>query len=372
MSRVRIIENYEMSSPRDGKAVSSRKYLLSTGKIRSRPTDTDHEDLRDIGEFGLINRIRKWFSTSDPALIRGIGDDVAVIGLGKKVWLVTTDLLIEDIHFELDWIDPFHLGRKALLVNLSDIAAMGGVPKYFVISLGVPEHLPLSFLSSFYRGLKDGATRFSVALIGGDTSVSEKVIVNICLLGEGKKERLLFRNGAQVGDDLFVSGTLGDAALGLKILQKMGRQAEPKGLIRRHHSPSPRIQLGQALANHHGITAMIDVSDGLLIDTHHLMEESKVGARIWEDRIPLSKLYQKCVHSFSKFPYEFALRGGEDYELLFTARPEMRKRISELSASLKIPITQIGQVVPEQKGLRLIKKNGKEYTPSHLGFEHFK
>jgi thiamine-monophosphate kinase len=142
-------------------------------------------ELREIGEFGLINRIRKWTSTSDPALLKGIGDDVAVIETGAKVWLVTTDLLIEDIHFELTWTDPFHLGRKALFVNLSDIAAMGGIPKYFLISLGLPENLPLPFISLFYRGLKDGAKRFGVDLIGGDTSLSKKIIINICLLGEG-------------------------------------------------------------------------------------------------------------------------------------------------------------------------------------------
>jgi thiamine-monophosphate kinase len=329
-------------------------------------------DLREIGEFGLINRIRKWTSTSNPALLKGIGDDVAVIETGKKLWLVTTDLLIEDIHFELIWIDPFHLGRKALFVNLSDIAAMGGIPKYFLISLGVPQNLSLSFLSSFYRGLKDGTKRFGVDLIGGDTSVSRKIIINICLLGEAKRGSVLFRSGARVGDDLFVSGTLGDAALGLKILQKNGLRGKPKGLTRKHHSPSPRIQLGQALATHHWATAMIDVSDGLLIDTNHLLEESGVGARIWEDRIPLSKLYQKWIHFFSKSPYRFALSGGEDYELLFTVPPEMRKRISHLALSLKIPITQIGKIVPKKEGLHLIRKDGKKYSPSHLGFEHFK
>jgi len=329
-------------------------------------------ELQEIGEFGLINRIRKWTSTSDPALLKGIGDDVAVIETGAKVWLVTTDLLIEDIHFELTWTDPFHLGRKALFVNLSDIAAMGGIPKYFLISLGVPKDLPLPFISLFYRGLKDGAKRFGVDLIGGDTSLSKKIIINICLLGEGKKGSLLFRSGARIGDDLFVSGTLGDAALGLKILQKNGLRGRLKGLIKKHLSPSPRIQLGQALARNHWATAMIDVSDGLLIDTNHLLEESGVGARIWEDRIPLSKLYQKWIHSFSKSPYQFALSGGEDYELLFTAPPEMRKRISHLALSLKIPITQIGKIFPKREGLHLVGKDGKEYSPSRLGFEHFK
>ena len=329
-------------------------------------------DLHEIGEFGLIGRIRRWVATSDPALIKGIGDDVAVIEMGSKALLVTTDILIEDIHFQRSWIDPYRLGKKALIVNLSDIAAMGGTPKYFLISIGLPKNLPLSFISSFYRGLKEGAKRFQVDLIGGDTSLSQKIVINICLLGEGKKGRLLFRSSAEVGDDLFVSGTLGDAALGLRILQKRGLKGGPKGLIEKHLSPFPRIELGQTIAQHRWASSMIDVSDGLLIDTNHLLEESKVGARIWEDRIPLSRLYRKWVRFFSKDPYQMALSGGEDYELLFTAPPEMRKRILDLALSLKIPITRIGEILPQKGGFQVIREDGKAYSPSYIGFDHFK
>jgi thiamine-monophosphate kinase len=329
-------------------------------------------DLREIGEFGLINQIRKWITSSDPALIQGIGDDVAVIEMESKVLLVTTDILIEDIHFNRSWIDPYSLGSKALAVNLSDIAAMGGIPKYFLISIGLPKNLPLSFISSFYRGLKKEAKRFRVELIGGDTSLSQKIVINICLLGEGRKRDLLFRKGARVGDDLFVSGTLGDAALGLKILQEKKKIKGAEGLIKKHLSPCPRVKMGQAIAKHHWATAMIDVSDGLLIDTSHLLQESGVGVQVWEDRILLSRLYQKWVHSFSKDPFQFALSGGEDYELLFTAPIEMRKRISSLSRSLKIPITRIGEILPKKEGLHIIRKDGKDYSPSRLGFEHFK
>lgn len=333
---------------------------------------TKEKDLRQIGEFGLINRIRKWITSSDPALIQGIGDDVAVIEMGKKALLVTTDILIEDIHFDRSWSDPCSLGRKSLAVNLSDIASMGGIPKYFLVSIGLPKNLPLSFISSFYRGLKQEAKKFRVELIGGDTSLSQKIIINICLLGEGKKRDLLFRKGAKVGDDLFVSGTLGDAALGLKILQEKNKIKGSEGLIKKHFSPSPRLKLGQAIAKHHYADAMIDISDGLLIDTSHLLEESGAGARIWEDRIPLSNLYRKWVRSFSKDPLRFAFSGGEEYELLFTAPPEMRKRISSLSHSLKIPITRIGEILHKKEGLHIIRKDGKDYSPSRLGFEHFK
>src|SRR4030043_810817 len=255
-------------------------------------------NLQDVGEFGLIKRIRKRMSASDSAVIQGIGDDVAVIETANKALLVTTDILIEGSHFGRSWIDPYRLGKKALVVNLSDIAAMGGTPKYFLISLGLPKDLSLSFISSFYRGLKEEARRFCVDLLGGDTSLSQKIVINICLLGEGKKKDLLFRRGAKVGDDLFVTGTLGDAALGLRILQEK-KKMEPHGqspwspatgikglggLIKRHLSPSPRLKLGQAIAKHHYADAMIDISDGLLIDTSHLLEESGAGARICGDR----------------------------------------------------------------------------------------
>jgi thiamine-monophosphate kinase len=331
--------------------------------------------LQEIGEFGLISRIRKWAPSSDPALIQGIGDDVAVFELGErgaKALLATTDILIQDIHFDLSWIDPSQLGEKALAVNISDIASMGGTPKYFLISIGLPKNLPLSFISSFYHGLRKEAKRFRVELIGGDTSLSQKIVINICLLGEGRKKDLIYRRGARVGDDLYISGTLGDAALGLKILQEKGNMKGVERLIKRHLSPCPRLKLGQAIAKHHWATAMIDVSDGLLMDTSHLLQESGVGVRVWEDRIPLSKLYQKWIHSFSKDPFQLALSGGEDYELLFTSSPKMRERISSLARSLKIPITRIGEILPIKEGLHIVKRNGKDYSPSRLGFDHFR
>ncbi len=310
--------------------------------------------------------------TSDPSLIQGIGDDVAVFETGRKVFLATTDILIEGIHFERTWIDPYHLGKKALAVNLSDIAAMGGTPRYFLLSLGLPKGLTLSFVARFYRGLKKMAKQFEVDLIGGDTSLSQKVIINICLLGEGERRNLLYRKGSNVGDDLFVTGTLGDSALGLRMLRRKDLREKPEGLIARHLSPIPRIDLGKAIARQRLATAMIDVSDGLLIDTNHLLEENGKGVRIREDWIPLSTLYRKYISSYSKDYYQMALSGGEDYELLFTARPEMRGKISSLALIYKIPVTRIGEILPSKKGIRIVRKDGTEYFPTHLGFDHFK
>jgi thiamine-monophosphate kinase len=332
-------------------------------------------DLRDIGEFGLIHRIAGWTAQPDPALVQGIGDDVAVIGMDGKndrCLLATTDLLIEDVDFKRSWTNPLLLGKKALAVNLSDIAAMGGTPSYFLISLGLPRKISLSFVSSFYRGLKEAAKRHGVLLVGGDLSVSQKIVINICLLGEGKRKELLFRNGAKAGDDLFVSGTLGDSALGLEILKKEGPKGKPEGLIGRHLSPVPRTELGRVISQQRLASAMIDVSDGLFLDASHLLDSSRVGARIREDCIPLSKLYRKHIRFYSKDSHRFALTGGEDYELLFTASPEKKERILSLAGALKIPITWIGKILPRKEGFRIVGLNGKEYSPPRPGFEHFK
>jgi thiamine-monophosphate kinase len=329
-------------------------------------------DLRKIGEFGLLRRVREWAKASDPSLIQGIGDDVAVFEAGEKALLATTDILVEDVHFGRAWVNPYFLGKKALAVNLSDIAAMGGTPKYFLLTLGLPKDLDLSFVSRFYRGLRDMAKPFRVDLIGGDTSFSPKIIVNICLLGEGRKKELLYRKGARVGDDLFVTGTLGDSALGLKIVEKKGLMGRPEGLVRRHLLPTPKVGLGQAIGRQRLATAMIDVSDGLLIDTSHLLEESRKGVRIWENRVPLSRLYRKYVSSYSRNTYDLALSGGEDYELLFTASPKMRRKIFSLGRSYSIPITCIGEILATGDGFRVIRTDGTEYFPSRLGFDHFK
>lgn len=306
-----------------------------------------------------------------PEVVRGIGDDVAVIEMGKKALLLTTDILIEDIHFERSWTNPYLLGKKALAVNLSDIAAMGGTPKYFLITLGLPKTVPISYVAHFYRGLREMTRRYQVDLVGGDTSLSQKITINICLIGEGTKENLLFRNGAKVGDDLYVSGTLGDSALGLKILQDKSNPKKPAGLIKKHLSPTPRLELGQALGRKKIASAMIDVSDGLLSDALHILEESKVGARILENHIPLSSLYRRWINAYSKHFYQIALSGGEDYELLFTASPKWKATIQSLARSLNVPITCVGEILPQKEGVQLIGKGGKKAVLNGLGFDHF-
>jgi thiamine-monophosphate kinase len=330
-------------------------------------------DLRGLGEFGLIEQIARWTPRRVPGLVKGIGDDVAVIRTeGQKCLLATTDLLVEGIDFHRSWADPYLLGKKALAVNLSDIAAMGGTPRFYLVSLGLPPGTPLPFVSSLYRGLKAASRRYRVHLAGGDLSRSRKILINICLLGEGKKEDLLFRSGARPGDDLYVSGTLGDSALGLKLLRKKGLPSIPRGLRERHLSPIPRIELGQAISRGRVATAMIDISDGLLLDTSHLLQSSRVGGQIWEECIPLSRLYLKYIGSKPAGLYRLALSGGEDYELLFTAPPEKRERVLSLSTALKTRISRIGKILPRSSGLHILDRTGREVSPSRLGFEHFR
>jgi len=331
-------------------------------------------DLGQIGEFGLLQRIRRWAGKTSSRVVQGIGDDVAVMetkGRSRFCLLATTDMLVEDVDFRRSWADPYRLGKKALAVNLSDIAAMGGRPLYFLISLGLPRDIPVSFVSSFYRGLREGGRRHKTLLVGGDLTLSRKIVINICLIGEGRRDLLVYRKGARPGDDLFVSGTLGDAALGLMILFRKGPHGEGRRLINRHLNPTPRLELGQALSQKRLVSAMIDVSDGLLLDLSHLLEASQVGAQVLEGSLPLSKLYRRYIHSYSDDFYALALRGGEDYELLFTASAKNRERILSLSKDLKTPITWIGKILPPKEGLRILRKDGTSYVPRSRGYEHF-
>lgn len=332
-------------------------------------------ELRELGEFGLLQRIRKWVVHGSSKVVQGIGDDVAVVemaGRSGSCLLVTTDMLVEDVDFRRSWADPLRLGKKALAVNLSDIAAMGGKPLYFLVSLGLPRDIPVSFVSSLYRGLKETARRYQTHLVGGDLTLSRKIVINVCLLGEGPKDRLVYRKGARPGDDLYVTGTLGDAALGLRILLRGGPCGEAKGLVDRHLNPTPRLEVGQALSRERLASAMIDVSDGLLLDLSHLLEASQVGARVMEENLPLSRLYRRHIRSYSNGLYPLALRGGEDYELLFTASAEKKERILSLSRNLKTPITWIGKMVARREGLRIVRDDGTSYVPRWRGFEHFK
>ena len=325
--------------------------------------------LSRLGEFGFIDRIRRRTPLGRGVRI-GIGDDAAWVENPVGSSLVTADVLIEDIHFKLRWTSLFDLGHKALAVNLSDIAAMGGVPAYVILSLGIPANFDSEQIDAFYRGYTALATKVGVALVGGDTNVSKALVVSICVIGHAPY-RPVRRSGAKVGDDIYITGTVGDSALGLFLLQRritgLKRPLLAK-LLARHHRPTPRLSAGAELAKNRLATAMIDVSDGLMQDLGHICRASGTGATIWEKRLPLSPAYQALA---GKVGTRYALSGGEDYELLFCARARNRGRIHTLAQRLHLPMTRIGVCARPEKGLAVINGVGKPVSACMKGYDHF-
>lgn len=352
-------------------------HILKTQKLRIQ--NPKPETLHDIGEFGLIKRIARRSKRRDAAVMVGIGDDAAVIGAKANrgaPLLVTTDSLVEDIHFRRHY-PPEALGWKALSVNISDIAAMGGVPRYYLLSLSIPGRLKLEYIDLFCRGMADAAKRYGLSLIGGDTTSSpDKIYISITVLGHASKNVLL-RNGAKPGDAVFVTGTLGDSAIGLRILEEAGsrvrgRESDDRGdrsekLIERHLRPNPRVKEGVMLAKSGMVTSMIDISDGLLADLGHICEESMVGASIRVDRIPLSTAFKAVSEKYDGLG--LALSGGEDYELLFTVGSDAVGMFLNYAKGIKC--TRIGDVV-KGKGVEVLGRNGTRYPTEIRGFEHFK
>ncbi len=326
--------------------------------------------LEDIGEFGLIELIRKEQSPQGGEVLVGIGDDTAVIKQGGDDYLLLTcDALVEGVHFHLDYTAYRELGWKAMAVNLSDIASMGGVPKYALVSLCLPPLTDPLKVKEFYWGLRELGERFGVGIVGGDTTSSPVLMVSIALIGRVRKEHLVTRSGARSGDSLLVTGTLGGAEGGLKLL-KRGRPY-PKGMegiIRRHLTPMPRLKEAKLLVENLEPTAMIDISDGLALDLSHLIEESGVGAEIWREKIPLHPQAEEVAKILGGSPYDFALYGGEDYELLFTLPPDQVERARELLK--ETDLTSIGQILPSDEGL-VISVGGQKSPLVVKGYDHF-
>jgi thiamine-monophosphate kinase len=337
--------------------------------------------LKEIGEFGLINWVRGKTPLRDPDIAAGIGDDAAVVTLSKgAVRLITTDILIEDIHFRLAYTDPLRLGKKALSINLSDIAAMGGIPQYFLLSMGLPPHLSFTWVEEFFQGIQELAGQYNLSLIGGDTSLARKLIINITVIGRGKRGRVIYRKGAKTGHQIMVTGTLGNAALGLRILKSRGGSPDISRtcygdlaeLTEKHLSPTPRIAEGLLIAENRLASAMIDISDGLIADLGHILEESHVGAKIWISRLPLSEAYVKMAPQYTPRDIDLAVSGGEDYELLFTTPRSKRGKLLDLFGQYGLRVTHIGEIVDPRYGLRLLQDDGREYTLRKKGYDHFR
>ena len=282
---------------------------------------------------------------TDKSVIKGIGDDTAVVKCCQdKALLFTCDLLIEDIHFKIKETTPYEIGWKALGCSLSDIAAMGGVPLYALISLGLPKNLRLEFVEGIYRGINKLAQIFKVNIIGGDTNSSSKLIIDVFMVGEAQPHKIVYRKGAQKNDLIAVTGTLGNS-------YKSGK----------HSKFLPRLKEGQFLVHNFKINSMIDISDGLSSDLHHILRQSNKGAIIFEHDIPFSK-----DATFSQ-----ALNEGEDFELLFTLSEREALRLSRKAKKLNFPVSFIGTIIERPRKLFLFNKQDKFEELRPEGFRHF-
>jgi thiamine-monophosphate kinase len=329
----------------------------------------DYLKLQDLGEFKLIDRIRQQV-VNGAGVHRGIGDDAAVLSLPDGHHLLTsTDLLIEDVHFRHDWTDCEALGHKAVAVNLSDIAAMGGTPRYLYLGLACPGETDLDDIYAFTKGALDEAERYNVTLVGGDTCRSPGPwMISVTIEGSAPVSQAICRDGAQPGDLIMVSGTLGDSALALRLLQE-GKSPEA-ALSTCHHRPTAQVELGRLLGEKRLVRAMIDISDGLAGDLEHILQASQVNGLIEERKLPLSEVFRRHTERKPDLR-ELALYGGEDYQLLFTVAPEKATAVAALGAELKLSITPIGVICEGSGALSLQDKAGAVRPILVRGYDHF-
>ncbi|MGA1875790.1 MAG: thiamine-phosphate kinase [bacterium] len=358
--------------------------------------------LKISGEFQLIKYIqRKVPPLQDKRVILGIGDDSAVLQEAEgKYLLVTTDMLVENVHFNCLYSSFRQIGKKALLVNISDIAAMGGEPKFALVSLALSPHLLRKDFHELIQGMVEIAGAYSILILGGDTNASYPsqnppsdlkdlknppagLIINITLLGEVSPEHLVTRRGAQKGDFILLTGQVGGSAAGLDLLHALKNPAlgdsrlNPEelggeGNIQRHRVPMVRLAESRIISQNLLATAMIDVSDGLAGDLRHLCQQAGAGAMLWIDQLPVSEETKKIAQAFHKPYLSYALSGGEDYELLFTCHPDRAREARQLiEQGTGTQVSIIGRITDKYEGIRLIDSHGHTVPAPESGFDHF-
>ncbi|MDQ7781322.1 MAG: thiamine-phosphate kinase [Desulfomonilaceae bacterium] len=331
--------------------------------------------LTDIGEFGFIDRISPLGAVRPAGVVKGIGDDCAVIAVdGPEYLLVTTDLFVERVHFLIHWATPEMVGAKALAVNLSDIAACGGRPLDAFISLAIPERVELEWLEAFYQGMAALAREHQVNLLGGDTTGSRSdLVINVAVTGLVGREEVLYRHTARRGDVIALTGPIGASAAGCEVLLNSAQLPERVAdvLVQAHLRPRAHVKEGRLLASSRGCTAAIDVSDGLSSDLGHLCKGSGLGARLYEDRLPRTAELTEAAAVMGRDPLVWMLDGGEDYVLLVAVRAAMLDEIMAMMEAHGCALHPIGEFVGEA-GITIRRCDGTDLPVAAHGWDHFR
>ena len=339
--------------------------------------NTGRTELESLGEFGLIKHLTQFVTTTNESTVKGIGDDAAVIDYKGKQTVISTDMLVEGVHFDLSYVPLKHLGYKAVSVNLSDIYAMNAMPKQITVSLAISNRFSVEAMEEFYAGMMMACTKHKVDIIGGDTTSSKSgLIISITAIGEATTEELVYRNTAKEGDLLCVTGDLGAAYVGLQLLEREkqifletpGVQPDLEGndyILERQLKPEARKDIPVLLKKLEVIpTAMIDISDGLASEILHISTLSDVGCNLFEEKIPIDPSTYNMAREFNLDPTVCALNGGEDYELLFTISQADYPKIKA-----NPDITVIGHITSKKDGVNLITKGGTSHQLTAQGWD---
>jgi len=343
----------------------------------SKKSEPERTELSSLGEFGLIEHLTKDIVLKNPGTVKGVGDDAAVINTNGKLMLLSTDLLVEGIHFDLTYVPLRHLGYKAAVVNFSDIAAMNGVPKQLTVSMALSNRFSLEAIDEIYHGIRVGCNKYNVDLVGGDTSSSlSGLMLSLTITGEVDPDEVVYRDGAKESDLLCVTGDLGGAYAGLLVLEREkevykanpAMQPELTGydyILSRQLKPEARTDIRNVLE---GIgvhpTSMIDISDGLASEILHICKQSNVGCRLYEEKIPVDPETLNTAVEFRIVPTVCALNGGEDYELLFTVKQEDYEKISSVSG-----ISVIGHMTAASDGAHILTTDGLAMELTSQGWD---
>ncbi|MBI5557316.1 MAG: thiamine-phosphate kinase [Deltaproteobacteria bacterium] len=327
--------------------------------------------MNDLSERKIIQGIARQATRRPADLVKGIGDDCAVVRKGHGlVELWTMDTLVEGVHFDLSWHPPRLLGRKAANVNISDIGAMGGRPRFALLSLGLPRACAAQLIDPFLAGFQEALGEYEVALVGGDTvSAGERLLLSVTVCGEMREDQVCYRSAAAAGDQVWVSGCLGNAACGLELCRRgVAGQGEYAALLHAHLDPHPQVGLGALLAESGLIHAMMDISDGLATDLAHICAESGVGAEVMAGAVPLADELLQAANLLGLAPLPLALQGGEDYQLVFTAPVENNESLQTLCLQAGMKIFCVGRIVAGNRVMLRQDTGWRDITFG--GYEH--